>query len=272
MSNSKFPQLAPTIFITALLASCANPKRVDEVPLTLMQNGDRVASPTRAVDGATTQALEARIAGRERRDSLSAVALANCAADICAALGRGEVALGMTEAQLLATTRTTDIAWVARRSGGVEVLSPRDADAGPSDMIAPLALVQLAGGRVSSIVYREPQGLRTVSSAADANDASRMRAASLVKEGDALAVAGDFTSALDRYDRASVVTRADPELQYKMAMSLDKLLRPIEAQLRYQLFLNQLEINRIEATGNANAKLADAIVHARERLIVLEKK
>jgi hypothetical protein len=54
MSNSKFPQLAPTIFVTALLASCANPKRVDEVPLTLMQNGDRVASPTRAGDGAPT--------------------------------------------------------------------------------------------------------------------------------------------------------------------------------------------------------------------------
>jgi hypothetical protein len=272
MSNSKFPQLAPTIFITALVASCANPKRVDEVPLTLMHNGDRVASPTRAVDAATTQALEARIAGRERRDSLTAVALANCVADICAALGRGEVAIGMTEAQLLAATRTTDIAWVTRRSGGVEVFSPRDADAGPSDMIGPVALVQLAGGRVSSIVYRESQGLRTVSTAADASDANRARAASLVKEGDALAAAGDFTSALDRYDRASVITLADPELQYRMAASLDKLLRPVEAQLRYQLFLNQLEISRIEATGNANARLADAIVHARERLIVLEKK
>lgn len=272
MSNPKFPQLAPTMFITALVAACANPKRVDEVPLTLMHNGDRVESPNRTIDGATTQALEARIAGRERRDSLTAVALANCSADVCAALGRGEVALGMTEAQLLTTTRTTDIAWVARRSGGVEVLSPRDVDAGPSDMVGNLALVQLAGGRVSSIVYREPQGLRTVSNAVDANDANRLRAASLVKEGDALAAAGDFTSALDRYDRASVVTRADPELQYKMAALLDKLLRPIEAQLRYQLFLNQLEINRIEAAGNANAKLADAIVHARERLIVLEKK
>ncbi|MEO8337289.1 MAG: hypothetical protein ABI664_20090 [bacterium] len=272
MSNKKFPQLAPTMFITALVAACANPKRVDEVPVTLMHNGDRVESPIRTVDGATTQALEARLAGRERRDSVTVVALASCATDVCAALGRGELALGMTEAQVLAATRTTDIAWVARRSGGVEVLSPRDADAGPGDMIGSLALVQLAGGRVSSIVYREAQGLRTVSSAADASDANRMRAASLVKEGDALAAAGDFTSALDRYDRASVVTRADPELQYKMAMSLDKLLRPIEAQLRYQLFLNQLEINRIEATGNANAKLADAIVHARERLIVLEKK
>ena len=42
MSIKRFPQLAPTIFISALVASCANPKRVDERPLTLMRNGDRV--------------------------------------------------------------------------------------------------------------------------------------------------------------------------------------------------------------------------------------
>jgi hypothetical protein len=272
MSNNKFPQLAPTMFVTALVASCANPKRVDEIPITLMHNGDRVESPTRAVDAATTQALESRIAGRERRDSLTAVASANCATEVCAALGRGEVALGMTEAQVLAATGTTDAAWITRRSGGVDVLSPRDADTAPNDAVGRLALVQLSGGRVASITYREPQGLRTVHSAADVSDANRVRAAALVKEGDLLAAAGDFTSALDRYDRASVVTFADPELQYKMAASLDKLLRPIEAKLRYQLFLNQLELQRIEATGNANAKLADAIARARERVIVLEKK
>jgi hypothetical protein len=272
MSNTKFPQLAPTIFITALVASCANPKRIDEAPITVMRNGDRVESPTRTTDAATTQALDSRIAGREQRDSLTAVAFANCAADVCAALGRGELSLGMSEAQALAATHTTDISWVVRRSGGVDVLSPRDADSAPSDAVGAVALIQFAGGRIASVTYREPQGLRTVSSAADASDANRMRAAALVKEGDALAAAGDFTSALDRYDRASVVTRVDPELQYKIAMSLDKLLRPIEAKLRYQLFLNQLDIARIEATGNANAKLADAIVQARERIVVLEKK
>ncbi len=272
MSTTKFPQLAPTIFVTALVASCANPKRIDEAPLAVMRNGDRVESPTRTADAATTQALESRLAGRERRDSLTAVALATCAADVCAALGRGELSLGMSEAQVLATTHTTEVSWRVRRSGGVDVLSPRDADASPGDAVGSLALIQLAGGRVASITYREPQGFRTVSSAADASDANRMRAAALVKDGDALAAAGDFTSALDRYDRASVVNRADAELQYKMATSLDKLLRPIEAKLRYQLFLNQLELARIEATGNANAKLADAIVQARERLVVLEKK
>ena len=272
MSPKRFPQLAPTIFISALVASCATPKRVDEQPIAVMRNGDRVEGPTRTMDAATTRAIESRIAGRERRDSLTAVAFANCTPTVCASLGRGELTLGMTEAQVLAATRSSDISWVARRSGGVLVLSPRDAEDSPADAIAPVALVQLAGGTVASITYREPQGLRTVSSIENANDANRVRAAALVKEGDALAAAGDFTSALDRYDRASVVTNADAEIQYKMASSLDKLLRPIEADIRYKLFLNQLEIQKIDAVGNANARLADAIVHARERIVVLEKR
>jgi hypothetical protein len=275
MSSSRFPQLAPTLFFSALAASaCSTPKRIEEGPITVMRNGDRVDSPVRAVDAATTRALEAGIEGRERRDSIAAVAFGSCAPAICAALGRGEVALGMTAEQVMATTRTTAIAWTTRRSGNVAVLSPRSADieAGPRDAVAPVALVQLIGGTVASFTYREPQGLRTVSSAADVGDANRVRAAALVNEGDALAAAGDFTAALERYDRASVVDRSDALLDYKMATSLDKLLRPREAELRYQLFLHRLEIEKIEAAGNANAKLAEAIVQARQRLIVLEKR
>ena len=275
MSSSRFPQLAPTLFITALAASaCSTPKRIEEGPITVMRNGDRVDSPVHAVDAATTRALESGVEGRERRDSIAAVAFATCAPTVCAALGRGEIALGMSAAQVMAATHTTDIAWTARRSGGVAVLSPRalDGEAAPRDAVAPVALVQLAGGTVASFTYREPQGLRTVSTAADVSDANRIRAVALVKEGDAMAAAGDFTSALERYDRASVVDQADPMLQYKMATSLDKLLRPREAELRYLLFLHRLELEKIEAAGNANAKLADAIVQARQRLIVLEKR
>jgi hypothetical protein len=273
MTSNQFPQLAPTIFITALAAlACANPKRISEGPITVMRNGDRVDAPTKSMDQATTQALEARIEGREKRDSIAAVAYASCAPTVCAALGRGELSLGMTEAQVFAATRSTDVAWTVRRSGGVAVLAPRDAEAGPRDAVAPVALVQLAGGTVASLTYREPQGLRTVSSPADASEANVARAVALAKEGDALAAAGDFTGALERYDRASVVNRADAELQYKMATSLDKLLRPVEAELRYKLFLHQLELQKIEAVGNANAKLADAIAQARERIVVLDKR
>ena len=273
MTPHKLPQLAPTVFITALFAvACATPKRVDEGPITMMRNGDRIEAPTRATDAATTQAVESQIAGRERRDSLNAVAFGNCAPTICEALGRGELALGMSEAQVLAATRSTGIAWTSRRSGAVTVLSPRDAEAGPRDAIAPVALVQLAAGAVSGITYREPEGWRTVTTAADANDPNRARALALVRDGDALAAAGDFAAALDRYDRASVVHGEDAVLQYKIASSLDKLLRPVEAELRYKMFLNQLVIQQIDAQGNANAKLADAIARARERIIVLEKK
>ncbi|NIP80796.1 MAG: hypothetical protein GWM90_16900, partial [Gemmatimonadetes bacterium] len=42
--------------------------------------------------------------------------------------------------------------------------------------------------------------------------------------------------------------------------------------IRYQLFLHQLELERIEAVGDAYAKLADAIAHARERVIILERR
>ena len=84
MSLKRFPQLAPTIFISALVASCANPKRVDEQPIALMRNGDRVESPTRTVDAAMTQALESRIAGRERLDAVTAAAFATCAPTVCA--------------------------------------------------------------------------------------------------------------------------------------------------------------------------------------------
>ena len=273
MPSHRIPQLAPTVVITALLAAaCGNPKRIDAGPLAVMRNGDRVESPVRVMDAATTQALESQIAGRERRDSLTAVAFGPCAPTVCASLGRGEIALGMTEAQMLTATRSTDIAWTARASGGGTVLLPRDADAGPRDAIGPVALVHFTAGTVASVTYREPQGLRTVTSTSDGTDANRARAAALVKEGDALAAGGDFTSALDRYDRASVVNRADAELQYKMATSLDKLLRPVEAELRYRMFLNQLEIQRIDARGNANAKLADAIARARERLVIIEKR
>ena len=272
MSSPRFPQLAPTLFITALAAaSCANPKRIEEGPITVMRNGDRVDAPVRAIDAATTQALDAGITGRERRDSLAAVAFAGCAPSVCAALGRGEVALGMTEAQVLAATRTNELAWTVRRSGGVAVLAPRDADAAPRDAVAPLALVQLAGGMVASLTYREPQGLRTIASPADVSNANVARAAALTKEGDAMAAAGDFTAALERYDRASVVSQADPELEYKMATALDKLLRPREAELRYRLFLHRLELERIAAHGEANAKLAGALLVARERIVVLEK-
>jgi hypothetical protein len=57
MSSHRFPQLAPTLFITALAAACANPKRVNEEPIAIMRNGEKIEAPLRTIDAATTQAL-----------------------------------------------------------------------------------------------------------------------------------------------------------------------------------------------------------------------
>jgi hypothetical protein len=61
-------------------------------------------------------------------------------------------------------------------------------------------------------------------------------------------------------------------LEYRIASILDRSLRPLEAVVRYRRFLHQLELEKIEAVGDANAKLADAIARARERIIILEKR
>lgn len=112
-----------------------------------------------------------------------------------------------------------------------------------------------------------------MSSAADATTEGRARATAdaLVREGDAFTAAGDAAAALDRYDRALVLSPNDAMLQYRVATLLDQQLRPVEALMRYQRFLQQLELQRIEAVGDANAKLADAIARAQQRVIVLER-
>jgi tetratricopeptide (TPR) repeat protein len=126
---------------------------------------------------------------------------------------------------------------------------------------------------VASYSYQEAQGVRVVQSARDATAAGRADALAemLIREGDDLAARGDLDGALNRYDRADVLRRDDAELDYRIATVLDKQLRPIEALIRYQLFLHRLELEKIEVQGDAYAKLADAIARARERIVVLEK-
>jgi hypothetical protein len=253
-----------------LLAACSL-KQIDETPI--LENGDRVPTAARAVEEARVDAARERAPLAARRDSLAADALASCAGGGCAALARGEVALGMRAAEVMAATGTTPEAWVARSAGDATVLAPLSRDHYPEDAVGRVALVQLRGGRVASVSYAEPEGVRTVATAADAtpDGRARARAAALVRDGDGFAAAGDLARALDRYDRASVLRSDDPTLDYRIATVLDKQLRPVEALVRYQLFLQRLEIERIVAVGDANAKLADAIARARERVIVLER-
>lgn len=252
------------------LAACG-PRKVHEEPI--MVNGDRVKGVDDAVAVAETRSEAGQIAASQRRDSIAAAAHGSCRGAVCASLARGEIALGMNETQVMAATRTTHDAWSVRNSGNSTVMVAQRPSLTPRDALGEVAMVQLVDGRVGSYSYREAQGMRVVTSPAEASAEGRARAVSetLVREGDQLIAAGDRAAALDRYDRASVLRPNDAMLQYRIATLLDQQLRPIEAVVRYQRFLHQLEIEKIQATGDANAKLANAIAHARERVIVLER-
>jgi tetratricopeptide (TPR) repeat protein len=252
------------------LAACA-PTRVHERPI--MQSGDRVGAPDAAIEAARQDAILSERDAIARRDAVAAAALASCAPDICAAITRGEVALGMTEAQVLAATRTTEGAWHSRDAGGATVMVPATRSLAPTDAAGQIAMVQLRDGRVAAYSYNEAQGVRLVASPQDATTAGRAAAMAdmLVREGDDYMARGEFDMALNRYDRAHVLRPNDAMTEYRIATLLDKQLRPIEALIRYQLFLHQLEIEKIRATGEAYGYLASAIAHARERVIVLER-
>jgi hypothetical protein len=252
------------------LAACS-PTRVHERPI--MRNGDRVAGPDAAIQAARQDAARSEREAVAQRDAIAAAALATCSGEICAAIARGEVAIGMTEAQVLAATRTTEGAWHSRDAGGATVMVPAARALPPKDVVGQVAMVQLRDGRVSAYSYNEAQGVRVVTSPADATTEGRAYALAdmLVREGDDFMARGEFNMALNRYDRAHVLRPMDALTEYRIATVLDKQLRPIEALIRYQLFLHRLEIEKIQAVGEAYGHLAAAIAHARERVIVLER-
>ncbi|MFL5538066.1 MAG: hypothetical protein ACJ8J0_03700, partial [Longimicrobiaceae bacterium] len=111
------------------------------------------------------------------------------------------------------------------------------------------------------------------SAAADASPEgqARGRAESLRREGDELALAGDFDRALNYYDRADIIQPNDPATTLRIARALDKALRPYEALIRYQLFLHQLEIDRIHAYADLYARYGAAVAEARNRILVIER-
>lgn len=255
--------------LAGLAAACA-PKRIHQDPI--IDNNSRV--PAARTAAAEAEAADRQTRSRASRDSIAAEAMATCSGAVCEAVTRGEVALGMNEAQVLAATRTTADAWSIRRAEGSTVLVPRSLEHAPRDAAGEVVMVQVANGAVRSYSYREPQGIRVISSPADATTEGRAAATAdmLVREGDDLVARGDFDGALDRYDRAHVLKPGDPMVIYRVATTLDKQLRPIQALIQYQRFLHEMEIERIQAIGEAYGHLADAIAHARERVIILERR
>jgi len=254
-----------------VLAGCNGPRRIRERPI--MTNGDRTASQERMVANAAADGVADNAMLMQTRDSVYATAVATCRGSICASVVKGEISLGMTPSQAMAATRTAPAAWTIRESGAATVMVPRVLGNSPKDATGEVVMVQFDDERVNAVSYRETQGIRVVSSAADTTTDGRATAMAdaLIREGDQFNAAGDRARALDRYDRALALKRADPMLEYKVATMLDLQLRPVEAQIRYQRFLQSLEIERIRAQGDANAQLADAIARAQQRLIVLER-
>jgi tetratricopeptide (TPR) repeat protein len=258
------------VLLLLALAACA-PTRVREQPI--LQTGDRVGTADAAVEAARQDIGRSSRETTAQREALAAAALANCAPDICAAITRGEVMIGMTELQVLAATRTTEAAWQSRDAGEATVMLPATRSVGVRDATGELGMVQLRNGVVAAYSYNEAQGVRLVASRADATTAGRASAMAdlLLREGDDYVARGEFDMALNRYDRAQVLRPDDALVEYRIATVLDKQLRPIEALLRYQLFLHRLELEKIQATGEAYGYMASAIAHARERVIVLER-
>jgi hypothetical protein len=265
--NMGIRMIALVLLVTA---ACA-PRRIHERPI--LSTGDRVPPADAVVEATRVEGERESQQATATRDSLMALALASCAPDHCRAITRGEVALGMTETQVLAATRTTPGTWSVRDAGGVTVMVPRVLGGGPRDAAGELALLQLQDGRLSAYSYHEAQGVRVVTRPEEATTTGRAAALAelLIREGDDFAARGQLDQALDRYDRAHVLRPADPLVDYRIATVLDKQLRPIEALIRYQLFLHRLELERIHAIGEAYGQLASAIAHARERVIVLER-
>lgn len=265
--------MKPTIFLSsaALLAvACAPyPQRVNEVPI--MVNGDKV--PASDASTAAPVIADERNAMQASVDSIHALATAGAPMALRESIARGEVTLGMTEVQVLAATRTTPGAWVIRRSSGDAVMVPATRSAPPADKLGEMVMVQMDGGRAAVLSRRGPQGILVASRPQDAGAAQQAKeaAASLIREGDDLVASNDLAGALNRYDRASVLDADNAEVQYKAARLLDLQLRPQEALMRYQRFLLSMDIERIRAQGEANAKMAEAIAMAQQRIVVLEK-
>jgi tetratricopeptide (TPR) repeat protein len=180
----------------------------------------------------------------------------------------------MGQEHVLAATRTSSEAWDVRPSGSIALMTARAGDLAPRDAVGEIAYIGFQNGAVTSYTYREGQGFRTVTTAADATLSGRAaaQADALLSQGDELAAAGRLDLALDRYDRADVIRPNHAETTLRIATTLDKQLRPIEALLRYKLFLHQLELEKIAAHGEAAARLAEAIALAQQRIIVLDRR
>lgn len=255
-----------------LASGCNGPRRIHETPV--IYTGDRVAVTSDDANGTFARDEMVRRDMQAQADSVYQVATTSCAPDVCAGIHAAKVVLGMTEAQVLAASRTTNGAWNVWRTGNHSVMSPAFANAYPRDVVGVLNNVQLENGLVVSISRQERTGPYVVTTTSDTSAAARTGALAqaLIREGDDYVLAGNRALALERYDRALILESNNAMLNYKVAELLEQQLRPQEALMRYQKFLLQMDLERINAVGIQHAKLAEAIALAQQRVIVLDRR
>ena len=124
-------RFVPAALLGFLIFSGCGPSLV---PVT--ENGQLLPDRTTAivVQGRADAEMErGRLA--DERTLTAAGALATCAPEVCDAVTRGELAIGMTEAQVLAATRTTGDAWDVRDSGGMTLMTTRPGRSAPGDAV-----------------------------------------------------------------------------------------------------------------------------------------
>jgi tetratricopeptide (TPR) repeat protein len=256
----------------AALAACSSrtpQPRIAEIPVTQPNLGRTASTQDADAAAAGRRADSLRLAMAQQAGTTASAAMSSCAPDVCAAIGRNEMALGMNRAGVFAVTGSSPDGWTLRGSESAGTMIPARRDM--KDRLAEVAMVTFRDGRVVSYTYREPSGLRTVASREDATPDARRRAIAqqLLEQGDAAVATGNADLALARYDQADVLEPNNAGTSLRIAKLLDQQMRPLEALMRYQKFLHEMEIERIEAKGKANAELAAAVVAAQARVVHL---
>ena len=265
-----------TLLILAASAGCAG-KRIaglDEMQPETRPPGGSATSQQDAIAAAQRQSDSIRASIAQQANAANSEATATCTPAICAAIGRHEMALGMSQAQVLAATQTIASAWDIRGTAtNGTMISSTTGKTMIKDAIGEVTMVTIRDGKTVAYTYREPAGLRSFSSPEDATTEGRRKALalSLLNQGDELMSTGRTDAALDRYDQADVINPNDPATTLRIARIIDKQNRPIEALMRYQKFLHEMEIDRINAKGKANAELAGAITMAQHRIVTLQE-
>lgn len=270
MANIRIAATTAAALVT--VAACSQKyqqPRIQDVE-TIQPNLGTTANTQRADEAAAGRRADSvRAAIAQQAGGYHAQAMATCTGEVCAAIGRNELALGMSRAGVFSVTSSMPDGWVIRGTETSGSMMPVSRNL--KDRVSEVAMVTFRDGRVVSYTYRDNTGLRTVAAPQDATMEGRRRAqaAALLEQGDQLVAAGRPDEALARYDQADVVDPNNPGTTLRIAKLLDQQMRPLEALMRYQKFLHEMEIDRINAHGRANAELAAAVVAAQARVVHL---